>query len=98
MFYRRRELQRLWEVEVFDGDPEDPDVTTHKETVIAWNHVDATRKAGKHVATPPVELHFVTWPDTDENIFRINNTSEGPVGDPVNPSMAVVDLSEEDWK
>jgi hypothetical protein len=103
MFYRKRELRRLWEIEVYDGDPhEDPDTPTptHKETIIAWNAVDAIRSAGGPVAVQPKALFFVTWPvpgDPEENIYRINNTGEGPVGDPIVPSVRRDDPTTDDW-
>jgi len=91
-------MRRLWEVEVFDGDREDPDCPIKKETVIAWNEVDAIRRTGDRAASRPKALHFVTWPNPGEDaskIFRINNTEEGPVGEPVEPTVALP--QEEDW-
>lgn len=101
MFYRGRELRRLWEIEVFDGDREDPECPTKVETVIAWNAVDAIRRTGDRAAAQPKALHFVTWAedgDSAQRIFRINNTEEGPVGDPIEPSIALPELTDEDWK
>ena len=102
MFYRRRELRRLWEIEVYDGDPnEHPDIPTptHTETLVAWNAVDANRGAGGPVAAPPKALFFVTWPPKPgDPIYRINNTGEGPVGEPIVPSISRNDPAEEDWK
>jgi hypothetical protein len=73
-------------------------VTTHVETVIAWNQVDATRRAGRHVAQLPKQVCFVTWPDADGNIFRIESTEEGPIGEPLDPSLAPPEPAEEDWQ
>lgn len=89
MFYRQRELRRLWRVEVYDGDPEGDGVTTHIETVIAFNAVAANRKAGGPIAKEPVALHYVTWPEEENGpVFRVNSTKEGPVGDPIEPTIA----------
>jgi hypothetical protein len=89
MFYKGRELRRVWEVEVYEGDPEDPDVTTRTETVIAWNQVEAIRRAGGKVATLPVSKGFVTWPQGQEKrLFRIENTA-GPTDEVVEPTLSI---------
>jgi hypothetical protein len=99
MFYKRRELRRLWEVEVFDGDPHDKDTAVYKTTIIAWNAVDAIRHAGSAVAKQPIALYYVTWPDKPGGpVYRINSTAGGPVGDPVVPSVSRDELSQEDWQ
>ena len=91
MFYKGRELRRLWEVEVFDGPPEE-DTPSHKETVIAWNAVDANQRCGGHVKSRPVALYFVTWPEAGEKPMRIDSTA-GPTDEVVEPSIG----NEDDW-
>ncbi|MCH8277961.1 MAG: hypothetical protein IIC12_03410, partial [Proteobacteria bacterium] len=39
-----RELRRMWEVDLYDGDHNDPDCPTYTETVVAFNAVAAIRK------------------------------------------------------
>lgn len=85
MFYRGREMRRLWEVEVFDGEPED-DTPTHFETVVAWNAVDAINRCAAHVAKMPEEICFVTWPDDEDKIYRIDSTA-GPSTEVIEPSV-----------
>jgi len=88
MFYRRRELRRLWEVDVYDGDPEDPDVEIRTETLIAWNAVDAIRHSNGSVVSQPRAVCFVSWPEgSNPNIYRVDNTGDGPVGDAIVPSV-----------
>jgi len=93
MYYKQRELRRMWEVELYDGDKDDPNVTTHKETVVAWNQVEAIRRGGGNVASPPVALYYVTWPDVkDGPIFRIDDPKVGPiVVAEIAPSVAIPD-------
>lgn len=77
---RTQELRRMWEVLVYDGDPDDPNVTTSVETVVAWNAVDATRRSGKPVAAQPKALYYVTWPEYEGGpIYRIDNPSDGAI-------------------
>lgn len=95
MFYRPpgsrvgRLLRRLWEVEVYDGDPDDPGVTTTVETAVAWNAVDATRMGG-NVAKPPVAICWVSWPvnDEDPRIYKVYDTS-GPTDELVTPTLGI---------
>lgn len=88
MFYRGRELRRVWEVEIYEGDPEDPDVTTRTDTVIAWNQVEAIRRAGGRVVKQPVSKGFVTWPDgREKRVFKIEDTA-GPTDEEIAPSIS----------
>lgn len=98
MFYNHRELKRVWRVKTFIGDKEVPNPKIQEETVVAWNQVDAIRASGREVAEPPEPLFFVTWPDADENIYRVDDVGVGPVGNPVKTSIAPVELSEGDWQ
>ncbi len=91
MFYKRRELRRLWDVEVYNGDPEDPNVTTHIETVVAFNAVEANRKCGGRVALPPTARCYVTWPvdpNTTGPIYRIDSTA-GPSDELIEPTIGL---------
>ena len=92
MKYLSRELRRLWEVEYYDGDPDDKKTKTKKETVVAWNHVDAIRKlGGRRVAKQPVEITYVTWPEKDQDVdevYEIHDTS-GPTKKKVKPSIPI---------
>lgn len=84
MFYRGRHLRRLWEVEVYKGDPDDPNTKTSIESVIGWNATDAIRQLGKgRAATYPQEICYITW---DDPPLRINDTA-GPTDIEVKPSM-----------
>ena len=96
MFYRGNELKRLYEIEIYEGDRNDPEATTRTETIIAWNHVDAIRRV-RNPVSQPVALHFVTNPDSTGKIYRIDNTTDGPVGEPLNPSIAPIAVEDEDW-
>lgn len=95
---RTRALRQLWEVEIYDGDPNDPDVGLVVETVIAWNHVDAIRRIGRAVASVPRSLGFVTWSRTGEqHVYLIENTTDGPIEDaPVVPTVGGVG-EEDGW-
>jgi hypothetical protein len=95
MIYESRHLRRLWEVEVYKGDPDDPKTKTKTETLVAWNHVDAIRRAPGAVATRPVEIGFVTWPDGKGDSYIIVSPKEGPTNKKVKPSIETPD--EEDW-
>lgn len=101
MFYKQRELRRLWSLEIFNGDPndpDDPDLSTRLETIVAWNAVDAIRHAGGKLAYQPVALFYVTWPEVGKNdIYKIESTA-GPTGDPINPSIGVKIIEDKDWK
>ena len=84
---RTRELRRLWSVEIYEGDPDDPDSTTRMESVIAWNQPDAIRRCGERVAVQPESLGFITW---DEEPLFIE-TTKGPTDRVVEPTIAVKD-------
>ncbi len=87
MRYKARQLRRLWEVEIYMGDPDDPDTPTRTETVIALNGVEANRLAGGRLVKPPKALYFVSWPkETGQPIFRVDRPDIGPIGEPVKPS------------
>jgi hypothetical protein len=64
MRYKSRELRRLWEVKVYEGDPDAKNPKIHRGTVIAFNSVEALRLCGGKAAEPPREVCFVTWPET----------------------------------
>jgi len=87
---RSRELMRLFELEVYDGDPDDPKTKTTKETIVAWNAMDAIRRCGaRRLATQPKELHHVTHPDQEgEPIYKIKDTG-GPTEEEVKPSIDI---------
>jgi hypothetical protein len=90
---KSRQLRRMWELSIYDGDPDDPEVGIVKETVIAWNAVDAGRRAvGKRLALPPKFLHYVSWDEPPQKIFD----SSGPTGEEAVPSIAYIDMAE-DW-
>ncbi len=83
MMYKHRILRRLWKVQVFTGDPDDPGVEISEETVIAFNAVEAVRRVGRPVALPPEPVCYVTWDDAP---LRIENTA-GPTDEVVTPSI-----------
>lgn len=93
MIYKNRELRRLWEVEVYKGDPDDEKPKTKKETVIAFNAVEANRLAPGPVASEPVAISFVTW---DDEPLLIEDTS-GPTNKKAKPTITVDDR-EADWE
>ena len=90
-------LRRLWKVKVFDGEPhEDTPIIEH--TIVAMNEMDAHRRAGGDLAERPEFLHYVTWAPLDDpggNIYRIDNTREGPYGDPIEPTVALPE--DDEW-
>ena len=80
---------RLFNVEIYDGDPDDPKTKILKETIIAWNAMDAIRRCGnRRLVSQPVASHHVTHPkEEDGPIFKINSTA-GPTDDAeVKPSI-----------
>lgn len=95
MFYRKRELRRLWEVEIYDGNPDAKKPKNHIEKVVAWNAVDAIRRCGEmRVASQPKAVCFVTWPEAEGSpIFKIESTA-GPTDEEIKPSIG----GEDDWK
>ena len=97
MFYKKKYLPRLWEVEIYESNPDgESEIPTRKETLVAWNAVDAIRRAGNRVAKQPKALHFITHPEYEGGpIYRINSPQDGPIGDPIVPSIAVVEP--DDW-
>jgi len=87
MRYKGRELRRLFEVRVYTGDPDAKRPKTKKETVVAFNAVEAVRFCGGKASKQPEPLCYVTWPEADgEPIFRINDTG-GPTETEINPSI-----------
>ncbi len=92
MKYQNRDLPRLWECVVYTGDPNAKRPKTKKETVVAWNAVDANRKlAGMELAKEPKAVCFVWQEDPDDpksKKFRIDDTS-GPTDEEVKPSVEV---------
>lgn len=92
-----RMLRRLWECTVFKGDPDATKPKTKKETVIAWNEVDAIRKfGGSRLAKQPENIGWVTWPREQEDyVYFIQNPTEGPdEKKKVRPSVGGVDDEE----
>lgn len=86
-----RILRRLWRVKVFDGPPLD-DTPVIEKTVVAMNQIEANRMAGGELATRPEFLSYVTWPALDNPggpVYRINNPTDGPYGDPIEPSVPI---------
>lgn len=80
---KTRELRRLFEVEVYvetdECDRNDPACPTRKETVVAWNAVDAIRRTGGKAVSQPVPKSWVTWPEYEGGpIFEIADPNEGP--------------------
>jgi hypothetical protein len=89
MVYQSRELRRLWEVELYTGNPDAKKPKTKKETVIAWNNVDAIRRSGGQCASEPVSLGFVTWPpkeNPEADVYFIEDTA-GPTNKKAKPSI-----------
>ena len=97
-YNKTRMLRRLWQVEVYDGDKDDADCPVIKETVIAWNQVDATRKSPGELAKLPESLGWVTWPRQGEgHVYLIENTTDGPIEEEeVIPSVGGIE-DEDDW-
>jgi len=95
---RTRMLRRIWECEVYTGDPDDPEVETRSETVIAWNAVDANRKVGGQLAKQPRAIGWVSWPRGEEDyVHIIPNSNIGPDESvKIRPSVGGV-ADEEDW-
>lgn len=95
MVYKARELRRLWELVVYVGDPDAEKPKTKKETVVAFNPVDAARRAmPRKLAVRPKELTFVTWPEPGEtDIYEIYSTA-GPSNKKV---KATIDPDGWDW-
>ena len=87
MRYKGRELRRLWEVTVYEGDPNAKKPKTRTETVIAFNAVEALRKCPGQAAEEPRALMFVTWPEAgNPTIYKIEDTA-GPTDEIVNPTV-----------
>lgn len=85
MIYKRKNLQRLWEVLVYTGDRNEKNAKTKKETVIAWNAVDVARKIGDRIAEPPVELGHVFLDETNQ--YRMIEDTSGPTNKVAKPSI-----------
>jgi hypothetical protein len=93
---RTRALRRLWEIEVYEGnETPDEDTPTRTETVIAWNAVDAIRRSGSRAFAQPRSLGFVSWPVDGDDIFIVATPKIGPIGDPVETTIATPE--EESW-
>lgn len=94
MFYRGRELRRVWKVKVYTGNPDVKKPKTGVETVVAWNAVDAIRRMGaKKVAEQPTSMGYITWPEKKgDPVFFIKST-KGPTDEKVNGEL----VKEEDW-
>jgi len=90
MIYKRRELQSLFEVKIYTGNPDAKRPKTKKETVIAWNHVDAIRQFGsKKVAEMPKFIHHVTWPDVEDGPRHKITSTAGPDNQEIQPTLKV---------
>lgn len=91
MIYRNRSLRRLWQIKRFiprqDGMPHDQDSQITTETLIAWNRVDAIRRAQGEVSEPPKPLCFVTWDDPPREIYD----TSGPTDKVVEPTIEMTD-------
>ena len=90
-----RHLRRLWEVKVYVGNPDAKKPKIKKETMIAWNHTDAIRRAPGQVAEQPVSIGWVTWPDGKGETYIIESPQAGPTTKKAKPSIETPD--EEDW-
>ena len=86
MIYKRRNLQRLWEVVVYVGDRDAKKPKTEKETVIAWNDVDVARKLGDRIAKPPVSLGYV-YQDPKSGEWLIIEDTSGPTKKKAKPTV-----------
>lgn len=88
MFYRGRELRRLWEVEIYVGKVDAKKPKTRTERVLAWNAVDAIRRCGEAKAVAqPVSLGYVTWPDTEGSAIYFIESTAGPTEEEVVPTI-----------
>lgn len=91
MKYRNRELRRLYEVEVYTGDPEANPVWVKKKTCVAFNQTQAIRVAGGKVANQPKFICFVTWPEKHgDPLLEIKDTG-GPTTHRIEPTIPVSD-------
>ena len=88
MRYQGRELRSLWEVELYDGNPDAKNPKTTTVTVVAFNQVEAIRLCGsRKVASLPKFLHHVTWPENEGGpIYKINGTA-GPDKEKIRPDI-----------
>jgi hypothetical protein len=90
-------LRRLWSVEVFQG-PSSDNTPVKTETCIAMNESDVHRTVPGEFRSRPEPLFYVTWPPLDNPggpVYRIDNTTDGPIGDPISPSVSSPDF--EGW-
>lgn len=90
----------MWEIRLFDGDPEDPETPQIVETAIAFNHVEAIRLCGgRQAVVLPRPLFFVTWPEDDPEklgrMFRIDSTAGPDYSQLAVPSITL--NLEEEW-
>ena len=79
-----RLLRRLWKLKIYVGDEGDPGRSIREETVIAFNAVEAIRRARGAVAEQPEAVCYVTW---DGEPLRIENTG-GPTDEVIEPTIA----------
>ena len=94
---KTRELRRLWEVRVYEGDPDARIPKTKYTTVVAFNAVEAIRLCGGRAASEPVALDYVTWPEhPGDPVLRIQDTS-GPTDQVVEPIVPLSAEEDEDW-
>jgi len=90
MFYRGRELKRLWRVTLYTGNPDVKKPKTTTETCVAFNAVEAIRLFGsRQVVKQPEAICYVTWPEDDEGvgpIYKIEDTG-GPSEEVIKSSL-----------
>lgn len=94
---KTRILRRLWKVQLFDGPAEDG-TPIIEETIVAMSEMEVHRLTGsRELAHRPESLHYVTWPHLDDPggpIYRIDNTTDGPYGEPIQPSIPLPESDE----
>lgn len=88
MRYMGRMLRRLWEVEIYEGDPDAEEPETRDETIIAWNAVDAVRSCGGRAVKEPTALGFVTWDD----VPLLIESTKGPTKKTAEPTIERDDI------
>ena len=90
MRYKGRDLRRLFEIDVYVGDPNAETPETRTVTSLGVNAQDAIRRLGRNKpATYPKALHYVTWPEPGHpatEIYQIDDTA-GPTGDILKPDF-----------
>jgi hypothetical protein len=86
--YRNKEMRKLYEVEVYLGDPDKKSTKTEVLTVVAWNEVDALRRLGGHkAATQPKFVDFVSWDEPP----RVIRDTAGPTEEVVEADFGLED-------